>query len=137
MSYHPCPKCKEPSERFPRNHETQDAVRMKCLGCSHLWYRDPRVRLEPLEGHVETVDDLLHTFKFLGKDIVIIHVKPDIPDLPNDSKWHDLVTFLHVKGPRGTFWAYCLDTEIEAAKKEVHKIIEKLGGKVTGEGVLH
>lgn len=69
---------------------------------------------------------------------IMVHLRPTIPEIHEDSKWHDLVTFIKVVGPktREPFWVYSLTEDAELAMEKAKEMVAKIGGTVTGSGTV-
>lgn len=92
--------------------------------------------MKKIDGHIDTLDKLLHSFKFMRRRVVMVHLQPTIPSLPEHSKWNDLVVFIKVVGPEGhePFWIYSLTEDAELALQKAKEMVAEMGGAVTGEG---
>lgn len=129
--YLPCPLCSEPSEAEGDQH-------MACLGCGHTWQTGANP--PPIEGDIDTTQKLIGVLGLLTSGSMAVSLQPELPPLPEDSLWHDKVIFMKVVGAHATradpFWVIALAEDQEQALSTVHKMIEKMGCAVTGEGFI-
>lgn len=92
-----------------------------------------------IEGQIDTIEKLHQSFNHLQKGKLLVILQEEIPDFPENDVWEDKVAIVKAVGPSTdhVFFVIGLVEDTDLILEKVREMIEHVGGRISGEGLVN